>query len=94
MQDREQERRQSGSGHPVNFSHWFFAEFEMSLNLVGTIPPWLSKPSPDPHFVIPAEAGIHITIINRTRNGIPRGSPGQAQGPVPTRRIGVGTIPP
>ena len=59
-----------------------------------------------PHFVIPAElvpdpdrgAGIHITIINRTRNGIPRGSPGpltgQAQGPVPTRRIGVGTIPP
>ena len=39
-----------------------------------------SRPTP----VIPAEAGIHNTIINRTRNGIPRGSPGQAQGLVPT----------
>ena len=31
---------------------------------------------PAPNFVIPAEAGIHSTIINRTRNGIPSGSPG------------------
>ena len=38
---------------------------------VGTIPLWLSESSPDPHFVIPAEAGIHNTIINRIRNDIP-----------------------
>ena len=44
--------------------------------------------SPAPHFVIPAEAGIHITIINHTRNDIPRGSPGQAQWPVPACCIG------
>ena len=60
--------------------------------IVGTIPPWLSGASHAPHFVIPAElvpdpdrgAGIHIIIINRTRNDIPRGSPGQAQELVPT----------
>ena len=33
-------------------------------------------------IVIPVEAGIHIIIINRTRNDILRGSPGQAQWPV------------
>ena len=32
LQDREQERRQPGSGDPINFSHWLFVEFEMSLN--------------------------------------------------------------
>ena len=47
-----------------------------------SIPPWLSQSSHAPHFVIPVEAGFHNTIINRTRNDIPRGSPGQAQWPV------------
>ena len=36
--------------------------------------------------------GISRSPVNRTRNGILCGFPGQAQWPVPTRRIGVGTI--
>ena len=71
-----------------------------------SIPPWLSGPSHAPHFVIPAElvpdpdrgAGIHIIIINRTPNDIPRGSPGQAQCspikacPRPDRGPGTGSV--
>ena len=41
-------------------------------------------PTP-PHFVIPAEAGIHIIIINRTRGDIPRGSPDRS----PDRHSGL-----
>ena len=44
--------------------------------IVGTIPPWLSQSSRAPHFVIPVETGIHISIINCTRDDIPRVSPG------------------
>ena len=57
-------------------------------------------------IVIPAElvpdpdrgAGIHIIIINRTRDDIPRGSPGQAQCspikacPRPDRGPGTGSV--